>query len=117
MSIHSIIELYRRRMKSVFFNCKGRLETSVMDAIHIHNMTHLDAMLSSLAKTMQMDFGFRWDLNTAEEDDERAIAIAIAGIYELGGQIVSEDAEVMSYVLDLRKKQVMKKYFEEGNNG
>lgn len=101
----------------MFFNRKERFQTSVTNAIHVYNMIHLEAILSSLAKTMQMDFGFRWDINRAKEDDERAIAIAIAGIYELGGQIVSEDAEVMSYVLDLRKKQVMKKYFEEGNNG
>lgn len=87
----------------MFFNKKEPPAPTAPNGIQIHNMAYLEAMASGVAKTMQMDFGLRWGVDTAQEDDERAVAIAIAGIYELGGQIVSEDAEVMRYIAELQK--------------
>jgi len=97
----------------MFFSKKEPQEPTAPNGIQIHDMAHFWAMASAVAKTMQIDFGMRWVADTAHKDDERAIAIAIAGIYEFGGQIVSEDAEVMRYVADLQNKQALQKYFKE----
>lgn len=85
----------------------------VKNGVYIQNMEQLKAVTSAAAKTMQTDFGLRWNLETAQEDDERAIAIAVAGFYELGGQIISEDAEVMRYIASLQNKQALQGYFKE----
>lgn len=97
----------------MFFKKERQKELIATNCIYIHDMEYFYVLASAVAKTMQIDFGLRWDVDTAQEDDERAVAIAIAGIYELGGQIVSEDAEVMKYVARLQNNQSLQKYYKE----
>lgn len=74
--------------------------------ISISCVDELKALKSGVAKTMQIDFGVGWDVGTADADDEKALAMAIAGFYELGGSIISDDKEVLEYIAGLQRKQV-----------
>lgn len=95
------------------FKNKKEVQQPASNTIEIMNMQHLKALVSNVAKTAQMDFGLRWDVVTAQEDDERAFALAIASIHEMGARIVSDDKDVIEFIKEVVNKQVNKKYYEE----
>lgn len=95
------------------FKNKKEVQEQASNTIEIMNMEHLRMLVSQVAKTAQMDFGLRWDVVTAQKDDERAFALAIASIHEMGARIVSDDKDVIEFIKEVVNKQVNKKYYEE----
>ena len=95
------------------FKKKKKVQQPASNTIEIMYMGHLEMLVSQVAKTAQMDFGLRWDVGTAKKDDERAFALAIASIHEMGARIISDDKEVMEFIEEVVNNQVNKKYYEE----
>ena len=95
------------------FKNKKEVQEQASNTIEIMNMEHLRMLVSQVAKTAQMDFGLRWDVVTAQKDDERAFALAIASIHEMGARIVSDDEDVIKFIQEVVKKQSRREYYEE----
>lgn len=95
------------------FKNKKVVKEQASNTIEIKNMEHLKVLVSSVAKTAQMDFGLSWDVVTAQEDDERAFALAVASIHEFGARIVSDDKDVIEFINKVVNKQINQKYFKE----
>lgn len=95
------------------FKKKKEVQQPASNTIEIMNMGHLEMLVSQVAKTAQMDFGLRWNVASAQKDDERAFALAIASIHEMGARIVSDDKDVIEFIEKVVNKQASKKYYEE----
>ena len=73
----------------------------------------VEAYKSVVAKTLQFDFGVRWDFRTANADDERALAMALACLSEFHINFACEDEEVQKYLNDLQTRRSRKEFFRE----
>ena len=81
--------------------------------IVVENMDYLDVLKSKIVSNLHDYFGIRWSLDNSEKDEERALAIAISCLYDLGGQIVSNDESVNSYVSALLNERLTDKFYLE----
>lgn len=95
------------------FKRKKKVQEQASNTIKIMNMAHLRMLVSSVARTAQTDFGLRWEVVTAQKDDERAFALAIASIHEMGARIVSDDDDVIKFIQEVVNKQLRREYYKE----
>lgn len=93
---------------------KNRFEKTEGNTIEIKDINHLSMLKSYVATNAQMYFGLAWSFDTAEEDDERAFALAIASLHEMGGRIATDDDEVIEEIKNIVNKQHRKEYYKEG---
>lgn len=83
------------------------------NVIMINSKEELEAFKQSVAKTLEFDFGVRWDCGTADADDERALAMALACLMEFNVQFASKDKNVNQYLFDLQTRRSRKEFFRE----
>lgn len=95
------------------FKKKKEVQQPASNTIEITNMGHLEMLVSQVAKTAQMDFGLHWSVASAQKDDERAFALAVASIHEMGARIVSDDKDVIEFIEKVVNKQASNKYYKE----
>lgn len=76
-------------------------------------MDYLEVLKSGTSESLQNYFGIRWSLDDSSKDDERAFAIAISCLYELGGRIISNDDSVNAYIKELLNERVLFKFYLE----
>lgn len=95
------------------FRNKNEEREQASNTIEIMNLGHLEMLVSQVAKTAQMDFGLSWNVETEQADDERAFALAIASIHEMGARISSDDDDVIAFIKKVTNKRVRKEYYKE----
>ncbi|MBP5842819.1 hypothetical protein J8137_09840 [Lactiplantibacillus plantarum] len=83
------------------------------NVIMINSKEELEAFKQGVAKTLQTDFGVRWDYGTADADDERALAMALACLMEFNVQFASKDQNINQYLFDLQTRSASKEFFRE----
>lgn len=74
----------------------------------------VEAYKSAVAETLQSNFGVRWDFRTANADDERALAMALACLSEFHIHFACEDEEVQKYLNDLQTRRGNKEFYLKG---
>lgn len=91
----------------MFFSKKSSYDELTLNIISIE---HLESVRQGVSMTFNKDFSVSWNVETAEYDDEKAFAMAIAALHEFGFRIISDDEIVQKEIIRLTNNQITGKY-------